>query len=278
MRGDLFMGDNIVTVIIPTYNAENTIDRCIESIVNQTYSKLKIICCDDCSTDNTWAKLVTWQKKDSRITILKNTENMGAAYTRNRCIELATDIVVQIDDDDYCTLDRIEKQVAFLNTHTEYAFVGSGMYFFDEDGVYGQTEDDRGYEVKKEHFLWSSGFANPTVTFRKEALDAVGGYRVAKETRRSQDYDLFMRLYAAGYKGYVMPDKLVYYYRGKNSYRKCKYKYRINEAKIRFRNYKALQLLPRGLPYVIKPILVGLIPISIIEKIKRSKRQKAGIR
>lgn len=268
------MNDNLASVIIPTHNAENTIDRCIESIINQTYSNLKIICCDDCSTDNTWGKLEDWQKKDSRIIILKNAENMRAAYTRNRCIELAEGIVVQIDDDDYCTLDRIEKQVRFLNANTEYAFVGSGMYLFDEDGVYGQTEMVRGYEVTKEHFLWSSGFANPTISFRKEALDAVGGYRVAKETARSQDYDLFMRLYAAGYKGYVMPDKLVYYYRGKNSFPKCKYRYRIDEAKIRFRNYKALQLLPRGLPYVIKPLLVGLIPISVIEKIKRRRIQK----
>jgi len=268
------MSDKSVTVIIPTYNAENTIDRCIESIINQTYSDLKIICCDDCSIDNTWGKLEYWQKKDSRITILKNTENMGAAYTRNRCIEMAVGIVVQIDDDDYSTLDRIEKQVAFLNANTEYAFVGSGMYFFDEEGVYGQTEYIKGYEVKKEHFLWSSAFANPTVAFRKEALDAVEGYRVAPETRRSQDYDLFMRLYAIGYKGYIMSEKLIYYYRGKNSFSKCKYKYRVNEAKIRFQNYKALQLFPRGIPYVIKPLLVGLIPISIIESIKKRRRQK----
>lgn len=176
-----------------------------------------------------------------------------------------------MDDDDYCSSDRIEKQVAFLNAHDEYAFVGTGIWLFDESGDYGGSKASEGREVKKEDFLWSINFSNPSLMFRSNAIKEVNGYRVHKDTRRSQDYDLIMRLYIAGYKGYILPDKLTFYYRGKNSYPKCKYEYRIDEMKIRYRNFKALGLLPKGLPYVIKPLIVGLVPISLIEKIKHLK-------
>lgn len=266
------MKGKLVSFIIPTYNAEKTIDRCLESVVNQTYENLEIICCDDCSTDGTWNKLKEWAEKDSRIKIIKNEKNMRAAYTRNQCIKVAGGgYYAQLDDDDYCSSDRVEKQVAFLNAHDEYAFVGTGIWFFDESGIYGGSKASEGREVKKEDFLWGINFANPSLMFRSNAIQEVNGYRVHKDTRRSQDYDLIMRLYTAGYRGYILPDKLTFYYRGKNFYPKCKYEYRIDEMKIRYRNFKALGLLPKGLPYVIKPLIVGLIPISFIEKIKHLK-------
>lgn len=269
----------LVSVIVPTFNAESTIDRCLESVVNQSYENLEIICCDDCSTDNTYDKLMQWSQVDSRIKVFKNSRNSRAAYTRNKCIEHSNgEIIVQIDDDDYCVLNRVEKLVNFMLNNEKYAIVGSKMHYFDENGVYEleQKKDFTGYEPKKKDFLRGSVFSNPSVAFRSTAIKAVGGYRVARETRRGQDFDLFMRMYQAGFKGYILPDKLVYYYRGKNSFPKCKYEYRIDEARIRFKNYCKLGLMPHGLIYAIKPLIVGLIPIELVEKAKRklgTKRQ-----
>lgn len=268
------MKEKLVSVIIPTFNAEKTIDRCIKSVVNQTYKNLQIICCDDCSEDGTYKKLLEWSKKDPRICIMRNKSNSGAALSRNRCIKKAAGIyVAQIDDDDYCALDRIEKQVSFLDKHKEYAFVSTGAYYFDEYGVWGKSQRSKDVSPTKEVFLWNAFFLNPSMMYRKEVLNAVGGYRVAKETRRSQDYDMHMRMYAAGYKAYTMAEPLTYYYRGKNSYPKCKYRYRIDEAKIRWKNFKNLGLLPKGIPYVIKPLIVGLVPIKLIEMFKRKNNK-----
>lgn len=260
-----------VSIILPTFNAESTIDRCIESIINQTYKDWELICCDDCSADNTYEKLCKWKEIDNRIIVLKNDKNRKAAFTRNRCISISKgEYIAQIDDDDYCALDRIEKQVDFLNKHKEFDFVGSKMYYFDEKGIWS-ISDSKEYPIK-EDFLWNSVFANPSVMFRKNVLNNIGGYRIAKETRRGQDYDLYMRLYAKGFRGYNIQEPLVYYYRGKNSYKKCKYEYRIDEAKIRYQNFKKLGLFPVGLLYVIKPLIVGGIPISLIEKVKEKIR------
>ena len=265
------MESKLISVIIPTYNAEKTIDRCLESIVNQTYHNLQIICCDDCSTDGTYNKLLEWSKIDSRFLVMKNAVNSRAAFSRNRCIENAKGVyVAQIDDDDYCALDRIEKQAKFLDEHPEIGFVSTGAYYFDENGVWGHSQIKEDVEPTKEFFLWNAFFLNPSMMYRKDVLDTVGGYRVAKETRRAEDYDMHMRMYAAGYRGYTMSERLTYYYRGKNSFPKCKYEYRIDEAKIRWINYKKLGLLPKGIPYVIKPLIVGLIPIKLIESVKRS--------
>ena len=107
--------------------------------------------------------------------------------------------------------------------------------------------------------------------YRAEALRKVDGYRIAKETRRSQDYDMHMRMYAAGLKGNVLPDRLTYYYRGEKSYPKIRYEYRRDEAKIRYRNYKALGLLPKGLIYALKPLIVGLIPSKFVDQFKKKK-------
>jgi len=258
-----------VSVIIPTYNAEKTIERAVHSIQAQTYESLEIICCDDYSTDNTVAILKHLLADDPRITVLTNEENRKAAYTRNRCIAAATGVyITQLDDDDYAAPERIEKQVIFLEQHPQYAFVGSSCYLFDENGVWGERQTRKECPVKQD-FLWSSCFLNSSVTFRKEALETVGGYRISSTTVRSQDYDLYMRLYTNGFIGCNMTEKLLYYYRGKNSISKCKYKHRINEAKIRYYNYKRMGLLPKGFLFVIKPLVVGLIPFRMLEAVKR---------
>lgn len=254
-----------VSVVLPVYNASKTIDRCIESIICQTFDDWELICCDDCSKDNSLSILREWEEKNYKIKVLHNEYNRRAAFTRNRCIEAASgEYIALIDDDDYCVPNRLERQVEFLDNHPEYSFVGSQAFVFNETGVWKIANPKEKPQVKD--FLWSSCFLNPSVMFRKNDIKKIGLYRVVKETRRSQDYDLFMRLYAEGFIGYNIQEPLIYYYRGKNSYGKCKYQYRLDEAKIRYHNFKSLKLLPRYYFYVFKPLLVGLFPTKVLEE------------
>lgn len=95
--------------------------------------------------------------------------------------------------------------------------------------------------------------------FRKECLGAVHGYRVERVTRRVEDYDLFMRLYAAGYRGYnIQMPLLRYTINIQGMKRKNQYIYRIDEARIRYSGFKSLGLLPAGLIYVFRPLLLDL--------------------
>lgn len=98
-----------VSVIIPIYNVEEYLAQCLESIINQTYRNLEIICINDCSTDNSLTILKEYQQKDSRIVILQNKENGGLACTRNAGIrEAAGEYILFVDSDDMIVPDLVE--------------------------------------------------------------------------------------------------------------------------------------------------------------------------
>ena len=99
-----------VTVIIPTYNMENYLDLCLNSILNQTYQNIEILCIDDCSTDKTYEKLLSYKSKDQRISVFKNPKNSMVGYSRNFGLSKATgEYVLFVDPDDYCSNSLIEK-------------------------------------------------------------------------------------------------------------------------------------------------------------------------
>lgn len=257
----------LVSVIIPTYNASKTIDQCLESIVNQTYKNIEIICCDDCSTDNTMDKLLKWKEKDARIVILSNIVNSKAGFSRNQCIKISKgEYIAQIDDDDYSDLTRIEKQVKYMNENKKTDFLGTSIYFFDDSGIYSQSSVKE--SVIKGDFLWGSPFANPSIMFKTSILREVDGYRVSKDTVRGQDYDLFMRLYTKGFIGENLPEPLTFYRRSRDTRARITYKHRIGEAKIRLYNYPKLGLMPIGILYILKPLILGLISLELLENIK----------
>lgn len=70
----------MVSVIIPCYNAEKCIDKCLKSVLSQTYSNLEIITINDASKDRTLAKLQDYSKRDSRVVVLNNNENGGGRF------------------------------------------------------------------------------------------------------------------------------------------------------------------------------------------------------
>lgn len=99
-----------ISVIIPCYNVEQYVEGAIGSLLVQTHTNLEVICLDDCSTDNTYVILQNLQKKDSRICVYKNEENIGVIKTLNKLISIATsDIIVRMDSDDYFEPTRIEE-------------------------------------------------------------------------------------------------------------------------------------------------------------------------
>lgn len=97
-----------VSIIVPIYNAENYIEKCLNSLINQTYSNIEIIAINDESTDNTFSILKNYAEKDNRI-ILINKENTGVSDTRNIGINRAVgEYIIFVDGDDWLELDAVE--------------------------------------------------------------------------------------------------------------------------------------------------------------------------
>lgn len=101
-----------VSVIIPVYNVEKYLDRCIESVVNQTYGNMEIILVDDGSTDNSSAICGKWAEKDSRIKVIHKA-NEGAGLARNTGLDAVTgEYVFFVDSDDYINPETVKICVA----------------------------------------------------------------------------------------------------------------------------------------------------------------------
>ena len=122
-----------VSVLMGIYNCADTLAESIESILNQTHSNIEFIMCDDGSTDNTYEIANKYAKKDSRIVLLRNEQNITLGPTLNKCLEHATGkYCARMDGDDVSVPDRFEKQVAFLESHPEFDAVGSFMQIYAE--------------------------------------------------------------------------------------------------------------------------------------------------
>ncbi len=248
----------LVSVIMGVYNCEMTLEDSINSILNQSFTDFEFIICDDASSDKSLEIISRCAQKDTRIRVLCNPVNSGLAPTLNKCIENAQGTyLARMDGDDISKKDRFQKQVDFLETHEEYAFCGASAELFDDEGVWGLRKCIE--KPKPKDFLSVSPFIHPSTMFRKKAVVDAGLYKI-KNIGRSEDYELFMRLYAKGFIGYNFQDFLLTYREDKNCFTKRKTKYLFIESNIRYEGFKALNLLPKGLPYVFRPIILGLLP------------------
>lgn len=90
-----------ISVIVPVYKVENFLDRCVESIVGQTYENLEIILVDDGSPDNCPAMCDKWAEKDGRIKVIHK-ENGGVSSARNAALDIVSgDYICFVDSDDW---------------------------------------------------------------------------------------------------------------------------------------------------------------------------------
>ena len=108
----------IISVIIPVYNAEKYLPKCLDSVVNQTYKNIEIIVINDCSSGNCEEIVKSYQKKDDRIIYLKHDVNKGLFIARETGVNKAiSEYVLHVDSDDWIELDLCEKLQEQL-THT----------------------------------------------------------------------------------------------------------------------------------------------------------------
>ena len=91
--------NDLISVIVPVYNVKNYLEKCLDSIINQTYKNLEIILINDGSTDESLDICYMYEKKDNRIKVY-NQENHGLSYTRNRGIEIARGKYIGFVDSD----------------------------------------------------------------------------------------------------------------------------------------------------------------------------------
>lgn len=263
-----------ISVIAGAYNLEHCFSfrKSIESILNQTFTDFEFIICNDGSSDNTWEILSKYALSDKRIKLLRNRQNIGLAASLNKCIAASSGkYIARHDCDDYSDPKRLEIQHKFMCDNPHVSILGCQSFLFDENGVWGK--DSFPLEVKNNDFLFTSPYRHGSVMFRKDALEKANGYRVSKETYRQEDYDLFMRMQTFC-RGQNLAEYLYYFCENSSAKKRRKYRYRIDEAKVRLAGFKKLRLMPKGYLYVAKPLIVGLIPDIILDRLKDRHYQR----
>lgn len=254
----------LVSVVMAEYNTDiSQFEESILSIINQTYKNFELIIVDDCGKND--VKDMVEKFNDKRIIVLKNKKNSGLATSLNNALKVAKgEYIMRMDTDDIAINNRFELQIKFANSHPEYSLIGSRHTIFDENGEY-EISNIVG-EIDKNKFIRGTPFCHPSLLIRKKALIDIGGYPLYN---RAQDYAMEMNMYAKGYKGYIMNEVLLKYRQYANSYKKRNLKAKFEETKIRARYFKILKMPLYSYIYILKPLVVAIIPNYVLKKLNK---------
>ena len=126
--------NELVSIIMPSYNTAKFISETIDSVLTQTYTNWELIIVDDCSTDNT-DEVVKSFLSDDRIKYIKNEKNSGAAFSRNRALcEAKGKWIAFLDSDDLWFPEKLEKQISFMKKN-DYRFSYTNYIEIDEFSI-----------------------------------------------------------------------------------------------------------------------------------------------
>lgn len=216
------MRNDLISVIMPAYNAEKYIEEAICSIKEQTYSNWEMIIIDDGSNDSTAQIVLKHVKSDNRIRMISR-ENKGLVSSLNEGIESAAGkFIARMDADDICDSTRLKKQISYLWNHPEVHLVGTNVSMFFEENVRSDLKE----LSKKNETLWNEeidsfnrfesnmeGFkiVHATWMIRKELFDYIGKYHMTA----TEDAEFLFRTIINGFNIDKVPEKL-YQYRIRN--------------------------------------------------------------
>ncbi len=264
------MEEPLISVLLCVYNPDREqFKEAVNSIIGQTFSKWEMILYDDGSDDEYKDFIHDVSCLDTRIRYIRNDRHNYLAYGLNEAMKLAKGkYLARMDADDISHPKRFEKQFTFLEEHSLFMWVGSNIFLMDESGcIWGERQYPK--SPTKEAFLKYSPYAHPTIMIRRGKLLTHGGYKTGQHPYRSEDYELFMRLHAAGEQGYNLQENLLSYREYEKAYLKRTLNFQWQEVWVRLEGFHRLGILSlRTLVYVVKPLIVWAIPNKLIYALK----------
>ena len=196
--------NDLVSIIMPSYNTAKYISDSINSVQNQTYINWELIIVDDCSTDNT-DEVIACYSSDKRIRYIKNEVNSGAAVSRNRALrEAKGKWIAFLDSDDLWVNDKLEKQISFMEengyafSYTDYMIQLNGMWL-----PYIYTGPNIINRRKMYNYCY---FSTITVMYDFEKV----GLIQIENLRKNNDYAMWLQVIEKG-NCYRLPECLSYY-------------------------------------------------------------------
>ena len=184
-----------VSVVMSVRDGERYLAAAIESVLSQTLRDLELVVIDDGSTDSSPRILAAYASDDDRVVVHRH-ENAGLAISLNRGIGYArAPLIARLDADDVAWPRRLELQLEFLERNPRIGLVGGAVAFVDEhDRQFAEVRYPTTDAEIRRAFSSTTPFVHSAVMMRREAYDAVGGYRAA--LLPAEDLDLWIRIAA----------------------------------------------------------------------------------
>lgn len=204
------MKEEMVSIIIPVYNAESFLEDTISSILNQTYKNWELLLIDDCSKDGSKDMISKYLVKDKRINYIRMEKNSGAALARNKGIEIAKgQYICYLDADDKWNNQKLEKQINFMK-EKECAFSYTSYQFADQfcnpNGSKVIVPKQLNYrQALKNTTIWTS-----TVMFDMKKITKE---QIYMPNVKSEDTACWWKILKTGITAYGIEDVLSYYRR-----------------------------------------------------------------
>ncbi|MDM7325902.1 MAG: glycosyltransferase family 2 protein [Thermosynechococcus sp. Uc] len=184
----------VISVILPVFNSGQYIERSIKSILDQSFNDFELIIIDDGSSDDSFEILSKYAKLDERIHLIRR-DNQGLIYTLNQAIEIAKgQYIARMDADDLALPKRLEYQLAFLEENQLHLCGSSVQLMGAATGYWYYPHSHAGCEVE---LLFGVPFAHPSVMGHSSVFKEL---RYSSEWPLVEDYDLWQRAWAAGFK------------------------------------------------------------------------------
>ena len=170
------MNDNLISVIVPVYNIEEYLDKCVESIIKQTHENLEILLIDDGSTDHSGKKCDAWAKKDYRVKVIHK-ENGGVSSARNVGLEIATGKYIGFVDSDDCINENMYKKLMnqMIETNSDMCFCNY-VYINNKENttvntqLFCEKKNDKNTIMKKMFECKNANFAVWNKLIKREFL------------------------------------------------------------------------------------------------------------
>ena len=205
------MNNELVSIIMPSYNCGRYVEETIRSVQAQTYQNWEIIFVDDCSTDDTIRRVSEMREKDARIKLSQNHCNSGAAVSRNNALREAKGRwIAFLDSDDLWKPTKLERQVRFMEENG-HAFSYTEYQEMDAAGnLTGVTISGPKHVTKRGmyNFCWPGCL---TVMYDREAI----GLLQIEDIKKNNDYAMWLKVCKKA-DCYLLPEVLARYRRGRN--------------------------------------------------------------
>lgn len=200
------MQNDLVSVIMPSYNSAEYIAESIESVIKQTYPHWELLITDDCSTDNTVEIVKQYAQKDNRIKLFVLKANSGAAIARNNSIKEAQGrYIALLDSDDLWLPEKLEKQIAFMKNNG-YAFSYTQYSEIDESGYLTGKVISGPFHITKLKMYTCCWPGCLTVMYD---ANVIGLVQIA-DIKKNNDYAMWLKIINK-VDCYLLKDKLSFY-------------------------------------------------------------------